>query len=107
MVYVDDLLMLCDHGHASRLWREIEQCITFSEPAAPIGKFLGANNKAHDENGVSHMRVDMVERLTSAVSAFEEELFKLAAGAKYRLKQSPLHLSAKISLPLVLNRLAC
>ena len=43
VVYVDDLLMICDHAHTSRLWGEIEQCITFSEPAAPIGKFLGAH----------------------------------------------------------------
>ena len=74
--------MICDHAHTSRLWGEIEQCITFSEPAAPIGKFLGAHYRVHDRDGVRYMSVDMVDFLTSAVSAFKRGNFEIGGWAE-------------------------
>eukprot|EP00972_Heterocapsa_arctica_P066781 9854431-Heterocapsa_arctica.AAC.1 len=74
IVYVDDLLMIAARASEAELWRAIGQRITFKEPAAAIGRYLGANHTLTTSGDHTTMQVNMVAFVRNACAEYRKEL---------------------------------
>ena len=73
-VYVDDLLMAASPKDEARLWRELEDKVTFGDPPSIISKFLGGHHTVSVNNGVTTVAINMREFLLDAAERFREEI---------------------------------
>eukprot|EP00972_Heterocapsa_arctica_P023106 3400875-Heterocapsa_arctica.AAC.1 len=66
-------------AHEAKLWSAIEKHITFSDPALPIDRYLGAHYVTEtfkDQEGFAWVRfsVDMSEFRNSACKVYESDI---------------------------------
>ena len=96
MVYADDLLLIADIAHEAALWAGIEKHITFSEPALPIDRYLGAHyviEKFKYTSGVACVSFSfgMSEFLASACRVYSADVLNIpgALGLMPRKADTP------------------
>eukprot|EP00972_Heterocapsa_arctica_P059423 8762006-Heterocapsa_arctica.AAC.1 len=93
VVYVDDLLMVGGPLHQSRLRKELEGVVAFSDPALPVDRYLGAHDilkNYTDATGQECIRfeVDVKEFCQSACGAYQEDINKLPGAQQLRLQKA-------------------
>ncbi len=93
MVYVDDLLLIAHMAHEAALWRGIEKHITFSEPALPMDRYLGAHyvmGKFKDATGREcvSFSVEMSEFCSSACKMYTIDVQRLSGASGLKLQKA-------------------